>query len=76
MSESEIACFKRRQLLQDEAAQQGLCGLAAVARHDFIVARMERETADLIQLIQDGHIDQVERIIAQMQQEVRRMQAG
>ena len=44
---SEVARFREEQRLQEEAAQLGLTGLAIVARHEIITAKMERE-AELI----------------------------
>ncbi len=54
MPESEIARFKQEQALQEQAAQQGLNGLAMVASHQFITARMERATERLLHLIHEG----------------------
>lgn len=40
-NKSEVARLMRQIQMEYEAAQQGLSGLAAVSRHDFITARME-----------------------------------
>ncbi len=54
MPESEIARFRQEQTLQEQAARQGLNGLAMVASHEFITARMERATDRLLRLIHEG----------------------
>lgn len=40
-NQSEVAQLKQRIVEEYEAAQQGLEGLAATARHDFIRRKME-----------------------------------
>lgn len=69
MTTSEVAHFKHQQALQETAAQLGLSGLAAVTRHAVITARLEQEAERLIQLMQDGQIEQAEQIITCIQQE-------
>jgi len=59
MFESEIARFREEQALQAQAAQQGLTGVAAVASHAAITARMEREAERFLQLMREGKHDQV-----------------
>jgi hypothetical protein len=54
MSKSEIAKFREGQALQEEAARQGLSGLAIVASHELITARMERGAERLLKLIEEG----------------------
>ncbi len=54
MAESEVAKFRQDQALQDEAARQGLYGLAVVANHASITARMERGADHLLKLIEAG----------------------
>jgi hypothetical protein len=54
MAESEVAKFKEQQALRDEAARQGLYGLAVVANHASITARMERGADKLLTLIEAG----------------------
>lgn len=59
MAESEIARLMRRITLEHEAAQYGLTGLAlGTARHDFIIARMERGAERILQLIEEGKHDE------------------
>ncbi|HLG75409.1 MAG TPA: hypothetical protein VKX46_03285 [Ktedonobacteraceae bacterium] len=71
MNKSEVARFKLSQTLQEQAAHQGLYGPAAVARHDFIEARIERDSSHLIRLLEQGSLEQVENYILQMQDECR-----
>ena len=54
MAESEVATFRKVQVLQEQAAQQGLYGLAIAASHESITARMENGAERLLQLIQAG----------------------
>ena len=54
MSQSEIARFRQQQSAQEEAARLGLSGLAAVASHASIVARMEQGAEYLLQLFRLG----------------------
>jgi hypothetical protein len=51
---SEVIWFRQLQAY-DEAAQQGPYGLAAVARHDVIIARMEIGAERLLKLIEGRH---------------------
>jgi hypothetical protein len=46
---SEIAAFRQTQALQEQAAHQGLYGLAVVASHEAIEKRMEQGAEYLIQ---------------------------
>ncbi len=54
MGQSEVARFREQQALQEQAARQGLHGLAMVASHEFITARMERAAERLLRLIHEG----------------------
>jgi hypothetical protein len=63
MLKSEIAIFREQQALQEEAARQGLYGLAAVARHETIIARMEQRGACLLKLIEEGKHEEVARLM-------------
>lgn len=54
MAESEVAAFRKNQELQDEAARRGLYGLAMVASHEIITARMEIGAERILQLVQQG----------------------
>ena len=59
MTVSEIAGFRHQQALQEQAAQQGLNGFAAVASHETITARMDRGAERLLQLLQEGKHEEV-----------------
>jgi hypothetical protein len=63
MSKSEIAAFREQLALEEEAARQGLYGLAAVARHEIIIARMEQRGAYLLKLIEAGRHEEVARLM-------------
>jgi hypothetical protein len=54
MSKSEVATFREQQALQEQAAYQGLCGLAAVASHAAITARMQRGAQRIVRLFEEG----------------------
>jgi hypothetical protein len=54
MVESDVARFRQEQALQEEAARQGLYGLAVVASHEAITARMEIGAARILTLFQEG----------------------
>jgi hypothetical protein len=54
MSQSEIARFRQQQAAEEEAARLGLSGLAAVASHESIIARMEQDGEYLLQLFEQG----------------------
>ena len=51
---SDIARLRRRIALEEEAARLGLTGLAIVASHEIITARMERGAERILQLIEEG----------------------
>jgi hypothetical protein len=51
---SEVARFRQQQALEYEAAQRGLHGLARVASHESIIARMDIGAERLLQLIEAG----------------------
>ena len=51
---SEIARFREQQALEEEAARLAFSGLAITARHDFIVARMQRADERILCLIAQG----------------------
>jgi len=54
MSQSEIARFRQQQAAEEEAARLGCSGLAAVASHESIVARMEQGGECLLRLFKQG----------------------
>ncbi len=57
--------FRQQQALQEEAARQGLCGLASgFSRHDFIEARAERGAQLILQLIEQGEHEEAQKLMA------------
>jgi hypothetical protein len=54
MAESKVAKFRQEQALQEEAARQGLYGLAIVASHETITARMVIGAERILKLFQEG----------------------
>ncbi len=54
MDASEVVRFREQQVLQERAAYQGLYGLAIVARHASITARMEIGAERILRLFQEG----------------------
>ncbi len=63
MNKSDVAKFRQDQALRDEAARQGLYGLAVVANHQAITARMERGADHLLKLIEAGKHEEVIRLM-------------
>lgn len=53
-SKSEVARFRELQALEEEASKHALYATAMVARHDFIIARMERGAERILRLLQEG----------------------
>ena len=64
MAKSEIAQFRQEQALREQAAQQGLNGVAMVASHKFITARMDRAAEHLLHLIQAGRHEEAISLMA------------
>lgn len=64
MTESGVAKFREQQALQEQAAQRGLYGLAIVASHASITARMERGAERLLQLIQEGRHEEAKALFS------------
>ncbi len=76
MPGNEIARFRQEQAMQEQAAQQGLQGFATVAPHKIINARMAHLAPYLIQLLQDGKIEQCDQAVRQMTTELSRLEEG
>ncbi len=64
MTESVVARFKQEQALQEQAAQRGLYGVALVASHEIITARMERGAERLLQLIEEGRLEEAKALFS------------
>ncbi len=61
---SELAEFRQQQALQEEAARQGLYGLASgFSRHAFIEARMERGAERILKLLEEGRREEAEALM-------------
>ena len=60
---SEVARFRQEQALRDEAAQRGLSGLAIVASHEIITARMERGAERILQPIKEGKHEEAQALM-------------
>ncbi len=56
---SEIARFRQKQALQEQAAQRGLSDFASVANHASINARMQRGADYLLTLLDAGKYEKV-----------------
>ena len=52
MADSEVMCLLRQIEMEYEAAQRGLTGVASVASHQFITARVERIARCHLALVQ------------------------
>jgi hypothetical protein len=59
MARSEVAAFREQQALQEQATHQGLYGLAAVASHAAITARMQRGAQRIVRLFEEGKSQEV-----------------
>jgi len=74
---SDIANFRQEQARQEQAAQQGLHGLAAgISRHQFITARMEQDASNLVQLLQAGKMEACDQAVSEMTRELGRLEEG
>ena len=60
---SEVAYFRQQQALQEEAARSGYSGYAISARHAFITARMEQAGKRILQLIEEGKIEEAHALL-------------
>ncbi len=62
-NESEVAQFRQQQALLEQAAQQGLSGLAVVASHASINARMEQGAKRIFALLEQGKHDEARALL-------------
>ena len=58
---SEVAAFRERQRLEEEAAQRGLTGTAVVAQHKIITAKMERDAKIILEKLAELPDDEARR---------------
>jgi hypothetical protein len=64
MTESVVAKFKQEQALQEQAAQQGLYGVALVASHETITARMQIGAERLLHLMEEGRYEEAKALFS------------
>ena len=62
-SKSEVARFRQRQALEEEAARRGMYGFAQVGRHDAIMARMTRSGERILGLIAEGKHEEAQALM-------------
>ncbi len=62
-NKSEVARFIRQTTREHEAAQQGLSGLARVASHESINARMRVSAEYILELIQAGKHEEAQALL-------------
>jgi hypothetical protein len=55
---SEVAQFREQQAAVEESARLGMSGMAAVASHETIIARMEQGATTLFELFEQGRADE------------------
>ena len=55
---SEVARFRERQALEEEAAWLGLNGYAEVAKHKRIIACMELGAQPILKLLDEGKVEE------------------
>jgi hypothetical protein len=63
MPKSEVETFREQQALQEQATRNGLYGVAIVANHASIIARMKRAATHLLHLIDEGKHEEVLRLM-------------
>ncbi len=64
-NKSEVTQFREQQALHERAAQQGLYGLAVVANHNSITARLHRGAARILNLMHEGKVQEAIRVMDQ-----------
>lgn len=55
---SDVASFREKQVLTEQSAYNGLYGYQIVSPHDFIEARIAKGADRIVNLMQEGNIDQ------------------
>ena len=58
MATSMVALFRAAQDAQEQASKRGLYEYAVTARHDAIVARAQRGAERILQLLEEGQLEQ------------------
>jgi len=64
-SKSEVARFRKRQALEEEAMRLGMYGFAEVARHERINARMMLGAERVLDLIAEGKHEEAQAMMNQ-----------
>ncbi len=57
-TKSEVAQFRERQAQEEQASRLGLSGLAIVANHDSITARLQQGADRVLQLVKQGKMQE------------------
>jgi hypothetical protein len=60
---SEVARLMRRIELEEEAARRGLFGVAIVAKHELISARMTRGAERILRLVEQGKDEEAQALL-------------
>ncbi len=60
---SEVARLMKRIELEEMAARQGLFGVAVVARHEIISARMMRGAERILRLVEQGKDEEAQALL-------------
>src|SRR5690242_367565 len=60
---SEVAAFRERQALEEESARLALFGVASVASHQMITARMQRGAERILALIDEGKHEEAQALM-------------
>ena len=60
---SEVAQLMKRIELEEEAARQGLSGVAIVARHELISVRMTRGAERILRLVEQGRDEEAQALL-------------
>jgi hypothetical protein len=60
---SEVAAFRERQALEEEAARFGMYGFASSASHQMITARMQLGAERILSLINEGKHEEAQALM-------------
>ena len=60
---SEVAAFRERQALEEEAARLALSGFAITASHEMITARMQQGAERILCLIEEGRHEEAQELM-------------
>ena len=65
MNKSEVAQFRERQALEEQASRWGLYGPAIVANHNSITARLQLGAERITRLMQEGKMQEAVQLMDQ-----------